>query len=84
MRYWIYLKKKNKLFRFQDYCLDGIVPDHVLNMLVAQFVDSHLDLCRDCNLDSSCHVIDGDTGRMYCPVLFKDVFKTSWRLKDLL
>ena len=84
MWYWIYLKTKKDYKYYNDYFLPGIIPERILDMICDRFVDDVLKLCENCNMDTACHIIDGETGRKYCPILFYDIVKPTWKLKDLL
>jgi len=64
-----------------DSFLPGIVPDQVIDLLTVQSADD-FGLCKDCPLDSKCHVI-GNDGTKYCLVLFHDAFRPKWKIKDV-
>jgi len=71
---------------FYDGILPGFIPDTVLDMMVADFVDETLNLCRLCDAEGRrCHVIDfTNGGRKLCPILFHDALKPkAWRVENL-
>lgn len=96
MHYEIDLLDKNgEPYYFRDVLLDGIIPKHVIEMMDPRFVSNELDLCKECPMDCHCHVLvlDQDTinkkdgsGESYsklCTVLFHDVVRPKWKLKDI-
>ena len=92
MLYWVIIQKHNKRgapvgdpFFLHDDFIDGLVPDHVLEMMICLNVRDQLGLCGHCGQDTHCHVIEHPSGRKYCPILFHDAVKpASWRVEDLL
>jgi hypothetical protein len=84
MMYWTWLKKKKEQYVFRDQILPGIIPDHVFDLMVCDVVKEQLGLCELCDVHGArCHVIEEDTGRKFCPVLFVDVVRPPWKVKDL-
>ncbi len=85
MHYWIYLKKKGELILFEDSLLP-IYPQRTIDLMEFNKVPTKIGMCHECNLDTRCHVmeeIDKGTYRSLCPILFHDVVKPSWKLKDI-
>ena len=82
MIYWTILKSRGEVVHHYEYLLDGIFPLRVLE-LTSSAMAHELDLCRSCPLDSRAHLIEEEAGTKYCPVLFHDVVKPSWKLSDL-
>lgn len=83
MQYMVILERRGEIEYREDYFLDGLIPQQVLDMTRDQFADE-LGLCAPCELTSHCHVIEQPSGRKYCPVLFHDVVRPAWKLKELL
>ena len=90
MRYWVDLwdRKKDEKYgvtRYSDYFLQGLIPEYVLNMTLVSYVDEELGLCAACEeLPYKCHVIEWETGRKFCPILFHDVVKPKWKISELV
>ncbi len=84
MQYWVVLRKRkyDHIF-YHDYFLDGLIPEHVLELMIANTVNEKMGLCKDCEAASKCHVIEEGTGKKYCPILFHDVIKPNWKLEQL-
>jgi hypothetical protein len=86
----VIVKDRQKGHRFhQEDLLDGIVPDHVIDLMSREVVRDDLKLCEICESEGArCHIllwIAPNTYAKYCPVLWHDVFKpTSWKVKDLI
>jgi hypothetical protein len=83
MHYWVCIEHRGEIQHHHDYFLDGLVPQHVLDMTRVPFADE-LGLCAPCELASRCHVIEQPSGRKYCSVLFHDVVRPAWKLKELV
>ena len=81
--YWIWLTDR----RGEPYIFEGIVPwvipQSKIEQTYDQFVEKKLGLCKDCD-GRICHVIEKDTGRKFCPILFVELVEPKWRLKDVL
>jgi len=86
MRYWVFIREgKYGVIRYSDYFLPGLIPKHVLDMMLADYVDEELGLCAACEeLHCRCHVIEWETGRKFCPILFHDVVKPKWAISQLV
>ena len=85
MQYWVNLKDKNgEPIFYYDYFLPGIISNHVLEMMLVRFVDEKLGICDGCESAYHCHVIEEGTGKKYCPILFCDVVKPSWKVEELV
>ena len=81
MQYWLWLKGP-KLLR--GALLPGIVPDRVIELCSVQACEES-GLCLECGDGGAvCHVIESGTGRKFCPVLFADVVRPPWSMKDCL
>jgi hypothetical protein len=88
MTYEVVLRRKNSVIFFKDYCLDGLVPPHVMDMMLFTFVNEELGLCEKCEVACQCHVMQPlEEGphcyRKLCPVLFHDAFKPPWKIEEL-
>ena len=95
MHYFVYIRRRGKLRLVRDSILDGIVPERVVELMVANTVRDELGLCDGCEVASSCHVMRlerlpcprSGCGEVYshlCPILFHDVFKPrSWQVAEL-
>ena len=86
MTFWVVIKKKNKIVDIYDHMLPGIIPAHVLDMMVTLYVQKELRLCENCALDYRCHVmqwVEKGIWRKLCPVLFHDAVRPEWKIKDL-
>ena len=80
MQYWIILRKgEYDHIYYHDYFLKGLIPFHVLELMIADTVDKKLGICDGCELAYHCHVIEEGAGKKYCPILFCDVVKPSWK-----
>lgn len=85
MKYWLWLRNPDPE---GDFCVmfRGETPAHIRPELIEhtydRFVDERLKLCKDCH-GSHCHVIEEETGRKFCPILFSDLVKPGWTAKDL-
>lgn len=85
MQYWIILRKgKYGHVHHFDYFLPGLIPARILEMTLVSFVAEQFNLCENCELASHCHVIEEGTGKKYCPILFCDVVKPSWKVEQLI
>ena len=85
MQYTVLLRKGRYDYVYHDdYFLDGLIPSHVLELMIANVVGDKLGICKGCEIASKCHVIEYGTGKKYCPVLFHDVVKPSWEVKQLV
>lgn len=86
MHYWILLKnKQGDAYHHFDNFLPGLVPDSTLEIMNAIVTAWPMDeLCVACPLDCRPHVIELESGRKYCTVLFHDAVKPRWRLEDLV
>lgn len=86
MNYFIWLKRRGEPVLFEDYFLPGIIPDRTVDLMAVDQVPKKLGMCEECELNSSCHVMQ-DVGdgiyRHLCPMLFVDVFNPPWRLSEL-
>jgi hypothetical protein len=87
MHYMVAVKTDRGWKHLHDYQLDGIVPEHVVELMsVASAAD--LGLCENCEQAYHCHVlvwIAPHTYAKYCPVLWHDVFKPKgWKVEDLV
>ncbi len=89
MHYWVNCRdpKSGDVRRIDDYMLDGLVPDHVIEAMRDSVADD-LGLCRICESGGRrCHVmrwIGRNKWDKFCPVLWHDVFKPlSWRVEEL-
>ena len=67
---------------YGSYLPGLIVPERVLEMMIAIYVDENMDICKKCVLGEKNHIIRDD-GRKYCIILFHDAFKPNWKIKDL-
>lgn len=77
-------KRNGDWYYLHDYILPGIIPDYVLEMMHDQFVRKEIGLCEGCEVAYHCHVIEEPSGRKFCPVLFHDAVKPSWKIEDLV
>jgi len=85
MQYTVVLRKGRYDHVFHHDCfLDGLIPEHVLELMIANTVGDKLDLCTGCETASKCHVIEEGTGKKYCPILFHDVVKPDWEVEQLV
>ncbi len=83
MFYWVWLKdKRGKPFIYEDSLLPGIIPAHQIAHTSCEFVQK-LGICRSCH-GAMAHVIEAETGRKFCPILFHDVIRPGWKVQDLL
>lgn len=83
MIYWIWLRdEQGEPFIFQDGFLPGIIPQHHIEHTAAAFVE-RLGVCDSCRGDLP-HVIEEETGRKFCPILFNDLVRPRWKVQDLL
>ena len=91
MHYSIILrdKKTGEPYWFEDSILPGIFPDSTFDAMLDSVVDS-LGLCAKCDVAGArCHIIDeskDENGfcRKLCPILFHDVVRPKWRVKDVV
>lgn len=83
MHYWVILRRRDGWIHHHDYFLDDLIPQHVIAMTSARFADEQ-GFCKNCALASHCHVIAEPSGQKYCPILFHDVVKPNWKIRDLL
>ena len=84
MNYWIWLKGKNEdddpyLFTGNT----GGISEKQIEHTDDQFVEKRLKLCKTC-IGSISHVIEEETGRKFCPILFSDLVKPGWTAEDVL
>lgn len=80
MNYWLWLRRRDGTqFVCHGAFLPGLIPEHVVAMLTVAFAEE-MHLCRECCMDSRCHVI-GPSGVKYCTVLFHDAVRPTWRLE---
>jgi len=73
----------------EEDLLDGIVPEHVIELMSLESVRDELKLCDLCDVQGArCHIlvwIAPHTYKKYCPVLWHDVFKPrSWKVEDIV
>lgn len=89
MHYEVAIQSKDGPLWIEDDLLPGFIPQHVLDLMVDQVVES-LGLCHDCPVAEHCHVLvpvspESDTYTKLCPVLFHDAIKPgSWTVEDLV
>jgi hypothetical protein len=86
VRYWFWMKgKKGEPEIFEDWILPGLIPDRVFDLMECNQVPKLCGLCEKCPWHGAIvHVIESDTGRKFCPVLFYDVVKPKkWKVEDL-
>ncbi len=86
MRYWIILRNPNPGGDYLDFY--GETPAHIRQDLIEHtkddFVEKKLKLCHAAGCTGThCHVIEKETGRKYCPILFSDLIGRFWNAKDL-
>lgn len=85
MRYWLWIQGKAGPVVFREALLPGLVPDHVFDLMAVDVVRNQLKLCEICEAQGRrCHVIDEDTGRMFCPVLFADATHPAWSVDQIV
>jgi len=86
MNYWIWLVqgRDSEPLVFEESVLPLVLPDRIADMMVDQFVDRELGLCRECPMDEHGHPIERGTGRKFCTVLLHDAIKPRWRMRDVL
>ena len=86
MHYGITLRRRGgEPYWYREAILDGLVPQRVVDLMVANTVDDELGLCRLCDVQGNrCHVILEPSGVKLCPVLFHEVFRPAWRVADVL
>ncbi len=85
MQYRVILRKGKYDHRYyHDYFLNGLIPDHVLELMIANTVDEKMGICDGCEAAFHCHVIEEETGKKYCPILFHDVVKPGWKVSQLV
>ena len=83
MFYSIWLKdRKGEPFNWEDGFLPGIIPAHQIEHTACQFVEA-LGICKTCE-GTLAHVIEEGTGRKFCPILFHDLLKPKWKVRDLI
>jgi hypothetical protein len=96
MHYWIWLtdRKTGNPYIYRDSFLPGVIPQHVLEMMVCPgpLCRPSLDdagLCEHCTMACHPHVMqpvpekDGYY-RHLCTVLFHDAVKPAWRMEDVV
>ena len=89
MTYFVNVRdKQHKVRHVEESILDGIIPQHVIDLMLDRVVDEDLQLCRICDVQGRrCHVmvwIKPHTYAKYCPILWHDIFKPrSWTVADL-
>ncbi len=81
--YSIHVRQGGKVININDCFLPGIVPVHRIAQTYASYVDEVLKLCASCS-GAICHVIEEGTGKKFCPILFADLVRPKWRVKDLV
>jgi hypothetical protein len=66
--------------------IDGLFcPDHIVELMYLS-VCREIGLCDNCEVAYKGHVglrIGDHTEKLLCPVLFHDIFKPSWEVKEL-
>ena len=68
---------------FADTPADG-PAQHVFDLMECDFVDKQLDLCKLCDVQGHrCHVVEDQTGRKFCPVLFADAVHPPWKVDQI-
>jgi hypothetical protein len=69
---------------FYDAVPFALIPSHVFDLMECRVVDEQLDLCKLCDVQGGrCHVIENDTGRKLCPVLFADAVNPPWKVEQI-
>ncbi len=81
--YGVWVMRKGKPLWFTGSILPGIIPIHKIAQTYAFYVDDVLGICVDCS-GAICHVIEEGSGNKFCPVLFHDLVKPKWKVKDLI
>lgn len=82
-QYWICLNgRRGEPYIYEDV-VSWFVPRAMIERCYDQFVDQKLHLCGgECGC--LCHVIEKETGKKYCPILFVELVEPKWRLKDVV
>lgn len=80
----IIYNKAGQAIQHHDGFLPGLIPEHVLAMMLVPHGVDQLGICPDCSMGCHCHVIEEGTGRKYCPVLLHDALHPRWRLDQLV
>jgi hypothetical protein len=81
--YWIWLRdKKDKPYFHRDSFLSGLISQNLIEHTLAQFVEK-LGICDNCD-GHIAHVIEEETGRLFCPILFSELVDPGWTAMDLL
>lgn len=72
---------------YDDVLLPGFYPEHVFDLMVAGMVHKEMGICEHRDMACHCHVlhwIDEHKARKLCTVLFHDLIKPRWKLKDVI
>ena len=83
LTYWIHVYVKGEPTIFEEALLP-FIPERVVKLTNAQHVDNELGLCELCDMDEHCHPINSETGEKYCTVLFHDLIKPKWKIKQVV
>jgi hypothetical protein len=90
MVYEIILRKRDKIVWHQESLLPFMYNEALIDGMRAEFLDKE-GYCKACDVKGSrCHVMipdrdgDPDTWEKLCPVMFHDVFKPKWKIKDII
>jgi hypothetical protein len=80
--YWVWLRDR----RGNPYIFEDIVPWVISQSKIEQTYDQFVEklgVCKNCDGHIS-HVIEKETGRKFCPVLFHDLIEPKWRLEKVV
>jgi hypothetical protein len=86
MTYGINLLKRGNPIYYTETLLDGLFDKEFILHTRSDFVE-RLGLCDKC-YGCICHVVSNDVDpggytNKFCPVLFHDLIKPSWKLQDV-
>lgn len=82
MHYSIWLRRKGEPVIHEDSFLPGVISARLVEHTSAQFAE-RLGICDTCD-GVIAHVIEHGTGKSFCPVLFQDLVKPQWQVRDVL
>ena len=84
---WLRSKRTGEPVWHEDSILPGIVPDHVLDLMITGVI-RELGMCWQCPLAGHCHImvhVPGESGMPgLCTVLFHDAVKPEWKLEEVV